>query len=113
VCTAALLQGPGVYARIREEIDQWLRERGHAGVADATDMYLDAARHGRRLDTEGSVPRVLDDRCVRCGTCVAACFREALSLGFSNDTQQLQVDAQRCIRCGLCISVCPHHALRG
>jgi dihydroorotate dehydrogenase (NAD+) catalytic subunit len=111
VGTAAILEGPGVFARIREEMEQWLYAHEYAAAADVRNKYLDAAKRGRRLDTEGAAPRVYDERCVRCGRCVTACYRQALSLEFHDDRQDLIVADNRCVRCGLCISVCPHKAL--
>ena len=47
--------------------------------------------------------------CIRCGTCVAACPRGALSFEPSGS---LALDRTRCDLCGECIEACPSGALR-
>ena len=42
------------------------------------------------------------DRCLRCGQCVAACPRDAISLVENRPV----TDAEKCILCGRCVDVC-------
>jgi pyruvate formate lyase activating enzyme len=56
-------------------------------------------------ETQDARPEVLllRDRCIRCGTCVAACAAGAARM----DPDGPATDASRCDRCGSCAGVCP------
>lgn len=45
-------------------------------------------------------------KCVRCGTCAAACPNGALSL-----VERVHIDPARCERCGRCVDACPAGAM--
>ena len=51
--------------------------------------------------------RVINDECVKCGTCEAECPVSAISEG--EDTYV--VDADSCIDCGACEAACPVGAI--
>ena len=51
--------------------------------------------------------RVINDECVKCGTCEAECPGSAISEG--EDTYV--VDADSCIDCGACEAACPVGAI--
>lgn len=46
------------------------------------------------------------DKCIGCGSCVAACGRQALGAG-----ARITIDRARCIRCGACVEACPAGAM--
>lgn len=46
------------------------------------------------------------DKCIGCGSCVAACRRQALGAG-----ARITIDRARCIRCGACVEACPAGAM--
>ena len=56
-------------------------------------------------ETQAHKPEVLllRERCIRCGTCVAACPGGAARL----EPDGPAIDASRCDRCGSCVEVCP------
>jgi len=58
-------------------------------------------------------PVVLNERCVKCGTCVEICPTEPKSMRFVNDNQSEppEVDYDSCIRCYCCYEVCPEKAI--
>jgi ferredoxin len=47
------------------------------------------------------------DHCDQCGTCVAVCPSNALSLG----EFKVRVDQDVCTECGICVKLCPIGAL--
>ena len=46
---------------------------------------------------------VINDNCVNCGACAAACPVEAIS----EENGKMVIDAEKCIECGSCAAVCP------
>ena len=52
-------------------------------------------------------PAAIEDRCIRCGICVAACPPRAMQIA----DNRLLIDDQLCIRCFCCRELCPHAAL--
>ena len=70
------------------------------GVADeATWQVLESRR--RRL-------RIMEQFCTGCGSCVAACTNDALSLVAG----KARVDDAACILCGYCAAACPDFMIR-
>ena len=53
-------------------------------------------------------PIVDNHNCTQCGTCIAACPHEAISL-YQHSWRGLlpKVDKERCTKCGICLHVCP------
>ena len=58
------------------------------------------------LASSGFVAQVDKDLCTACGTCVAACPFDAISLGEDGIT----LEWQKCMGCGVCIEQCPNAA---
>ena len=53
------------------------------------------------------MPSVINDSCIKCGTCAAICPVSAMHDAGS----QLVVDPDTCIDCGACIAECPQGAI--
>ena len=49
-----------------------------------------------------------NDRCLKCGGCVAVCQSSALMLYET----YLKIDQEKCIACGACVKICPMTALK-
>ena len=56
------------------------------------------------------VIRVVEDKCVNCHACIAACPVKFCNNGSG---RFVQIDANTCIGCGACISACTHGAREG
>lgn len=58
-------------------------------------------------------PHVVDERCTRCGTCVAVCPVDPKAIAFpEGDRTKAPVhDYAACIRCYCCQEMCPEHAI--
>ena len=54
------------------------------------------------------MPSVVNDSCIKCGTCASVC---PVSAFHACDTQMV-VDPDTCIDCGVCISECPQGAIK-
>ncbi len=52
------------------------------------------------------MPRIINDTCVACGTCIGECPVDAISEG-----DIMVVDADTCIDCGACEAACPVGAI--
>ena len=48
----------------------------------------------------------IQDTCISCGACEAACPNECISMG----ADHYEINADTCIDCGSCASVCPVEA---
>jgi ferredoxin len=46
---------------------------------------------------------VINDECISCGACVAACPADAISEG----SDKYEIDADTCVDCGACAEACP------
>ena len=53
------------------------------------------------------MPRVINDDCIACGTCIAECPESAIQEGDPIYT----IDAALCTDCGVCEEVCPTEAI--
>ncbi len=65
-----------------------------------------------KLTTYGPRPRVIDSRCVGCGTCVECCPFHAISMLTREGTLSVSgIDVSLCNGCGNCAVVCPAKAI--
>jgi ferredoxin len=72
----------------------------------ATAKYFPQEFRSSIVPLKGIEVMVDDSKCIKCGSCVEACFLDAIS--FENG--RLVHHADLCIRCGRCSSVCPQGA---
>lgn len=109
ICTAVLLRGHRIHKKIADETAKWLDDHGHADIHEVQGLYLKKYGHGQRvvLEKEES-PRVLDQKCIKCGACQPVCFYDAVTAPLK---ELARVNGESCFQCGLCASVCPTDAL--
>ena len=53
------------------------------------------------------MPSVINDSCIKCGTCASICPVSAMHLADA----QMVIDPEACIDCGACIAECPVSAI--
>ena len=98
VCTAAILRGPSIFARIARELDAWLEKHGHASVDEIRGSALTRGWPEGRLEP----PVITEDACNACGVCETACVYGAIHVVDG----RAALDGERCTRCGLCVTRC-------
>jgi len=108
-CTAAILEGPGAYARIAEEAARWLDAHGYASVEEVQGLFLRKFRDGQRVVTDfEEKPQLNETACIGCSRCEPVCCYGAISA--PPDTPPV-IREDLCFQCGLCVTVCPTEAL--
>ena len=65
------------------------------------------SRSGKQIMHSEGTPKVLEDRCVGCGTCARNCAHEGIKVV----DRKAQIDETKCLGCGRCIAVCPKDAV--
>ncbi len=73
---------------------------GFGGAIKNVAMGL-ASRMGKRAMHADYVPDYDTSKCIRCGTCVAQCPGQAITIN------PLHIDIRKCIGCGQCLKDCP------
>ncbi|MGQ9747819.1 MAG: 4Fe-4S binding protein [Candidatus Caldatribacteriaceae bacterium] len=53
--------------------------------------------------------RMVESRCIHCGSCVGVCPTEALFM--ERPSYYVRYDEGKCIACELCVLACPTHAM--
>lgn len=66
-----------------------------------------ASRRGKLAQHSGVAPKIKAKKCVGCGTCVAQCQPQAISL----KNKKARIDPVLCIGCGGCIMACANGAI--
>lgn len=109
ICTVVLLRGHKVHKKIADETAKWLDDHGYSDISEVQGLYVKKYGHGQRvvLEKEES-PRVLEEKCIKCGACQPVCFYDAVTAPLK---QLANVNGESCFQCGLCASVCPTDAL--
>jgi dihydroorotate dehydrogenase (NAD+) catalytic subunit len=103
VCTAAILEGPGIYGKIAGQMEEYMAERGIESLAEIRGL---AHTHRRDQDLQHWLP-VIDPRaCTACGACARSCVYGAISIN-----AYAEVDEERCFGCGLCLTRCKFGAI--
>ena len=106
VCTAAIVNGPGVFTKLCDGLSKLMDQLGYPDIASVS---------GVTLRNEGRLPEITPDQfrfdkeaCVKCGKCVTVCPYRARSFDAEGN---MLVNAAQCRKCGLCFTVCPKSAI--
>lgn len=68
------------------------------------------SRKGKLEMHSSSKPKIVEEKCVECGTCIHYCPQKAIAY---NQHHKAQIDYDLCIGCGQCIASCHYGAARG
>src|SRR6056297_76453 len=108
VCTEAIVNGPHVYEKINNELNNFLDKNNYQSLKDIQNITAKVMQKEANYDT--IVPTVIKENCTTCGLCVTSCVYQAISFNESND--YIVIDSQKCEGCGLCITRCNFNALK-
>jgi ferredoxin len=112
VCTAALLQGPQVFAKITRDLSDWMDGHGHTSASELQGHSVQRMA-GRTVRTVHVPPRLDVDLCIGCEICPTSCVYGALEMVGKRKTPgyKVRVIEERCWGCGICATRCPTRAL--
>jgi len=112
MCTAVMMNGHEVIAKVVEGIKDWMKKNGFTSVKEFVGLSLEKIIPLDKLSRKKAYKVVVDlEKCTGCGICIRVCPYSAISLSTSLEGK-VEVDREACDNCGLCISVCPFKALR-
>ncbi|MTI94155.1 MAG: 4Fe-4S dicluster domain-containing protein [Firmicutes bacterium] len=103
ICTAAILQGPGIYGKIARQLEKWLDDHGYESLEEIHGL---AHKHQREEDLQQWLPVVDAEKCTACGACARSCVYHAIEI-----QDYAIIDEERCFGCGLCITRCKFDAI--
>jgi formate hydrogenlyase subunit 6/NADH:ubiquinone oxidoreductase subunit I len=92
-----------------------INSKGGEILAEVPDDILEKVVNAfRQRGVSVTVPKLIEvdsDKCFSCGSCIALCPVEAISL--ANDST-VQFDKERCVgsTCSICVDACPARAIK-
>jgi Fe-S-cluster-containing hydrogenase component 2 len=92
-----------------------INSKGGEILAEVPDDILEKVMNAfRQRGVSVAVPKLIEvdsDRCFNCGSCIALCPVEAISL--ANDST-VQFDKEKCVgsTCSICVDACPARAIK-
>jgi Fe-S-cluster-containing hydrogenase component 2 len=92
-----------------------INSKGGEILAEVPDDILEKVVNAFRLrGVSVTVPKLIEvdsDKCFSCGSCIALCPVEAISL--ANDST-VQFDKEKCVgsTCSICVDACPARAIK-
>ncbi len=102
VCSAAIEKGHGIYAKIAQEMSDWLDDNNYASVSEIIGKYKTNS-----VKYEKTSPLIDPNVCIMCCKCVHTCLHK----GLDASAKGIKVN-ENCHHCGYCPTICPVHAIR-
>jgi len=111
VCTAVMLEGYAIIARLNRELKEFMGWHGFSSIGDFMGAGQKMIRPFSDLNTDYSVKARIDSgRCTGCGACFVSC-RDAAYQAIEMKNKVAVVAAGKCTGCSLCFQVCPAGAV--
>ncbi len=86
------------------------------GMVSKEEVIYNVAFFNNEKDLEGIIstrnkksPRVLQNQCKSCGSCITACHSDAITF---NEEEKATIDLDKCVQCGYCMAACPVFCIR-
>ena len=95
-----------VFSRLEEALANYESVRQRFSEVSKV-AKAEAELHVKLIQAYKILERLRSARCVGCGTCVASCPEEALTMRVGRGGLQPWLDPARCTGCGACVKVCP------
>jgi len=108
VCTAAILNGPTIYAKIATELATFLDGHHYGSVDEISGLTVRLMRERGAPHAEGA-PKVDMERCVLCGMCEKSCTNGAIHQ--DKQAKVVEISEEKCSHCGLCVTRCKLRAI--
>lgn len=110
ICTAALVEGPGVFKRILKELEDWMAKHNYGSLDELRGVALKYIKpEPRRVWAK---PPIVDEKkCIGCGFCEEVCNYDAVHVVEEQGKRVAMIDVTKCYGCGLCTTVCPTRAI--
>lgn len=109
MCTAIMLQGYQVIARVIQELENWMESKGYASISEfrgkvSGNSILSTAEVNRTHNKKA----FLTQRCNNCRRCVPVCLFSAIEI----IDEKVQIKEEACDGCGLCVEVCNRNGVK-
>src|SRR6056297_3036456 len=92
VCTEAIINGPDVYEKINNELNNFLDQNNYQSIMDIQGLTAKVVQDKANYDTV--VPTVVKENCTTCGLCITSCVYDAISYHESKD--YIVIDPKKC-----------------
>jgi NAD-dependent dihydropyrimidine dehydrogenase PreA subunit len=106
VCTAAMVQGPGIFPKLVKGLADYLEGQGVA-MEELRGSGLEGMRQVNEMALQPLRVSIDPDECNQCGVCYTVCPVQAVRQA---DTYHYIVH-EECIQCTMCMNYCPTDAI--
>ncbi len=106
ICTAAMSEGPSIFQRIINEVNDWLDAHNYSSINDIKGLAIDKIKTRKYINST-IVPTINKDLCTSCEICSKTCPYKAIHMKHS----KAEISSEDCYGCGLCVTKCPVKAI--
>ena len=108
ICTAIYWYGWKVFKEMNAGLEKYMNEMGYCCIDDFRSHALKYIATHETCKVRYLVPKLIDDRCIGCGTCARPGHCNAIEMV----DHRPRIDITKCLGCSLCAALCPKQALQ-